>query len=92
MAVVEYADKKRQTPPPELELGWNMRAFGGLPEPGGQLDQPVELMKRIRIALNIESLWNTFKRIKPGAFIDWKHNNPDDWNTINYIKELMRNG
>lgn len=92
MAVVEYVDKKRQTPPPELELGWNMRAFGGLPESGGQLDQPVELMKRIRIALNTENVWNVYKRIEPGKFIDWKNRNPDDWKFINYIKELMQNG
>ena len=92
MAVVEYADKKRQTPPPELELGWNMRAFGGLPEPGGQLDQPVELMKRIRIALNTHNIWNTYKQIEPGKFIEWKNRNPDDWKFIHNIKELMRNG
>lgn len=92
MAVVEYVDKKRQTPPPELELGWNMRAFGGLPENGGQLDQPIDLMKKIRIALNIENVWNMYKRIEPGKFIDWKKRNPDDWKMINDIKELMQNG
>ena len=89
MAVVEYVDKKQTAPPPELEMAWNMRAFGGLPLAGGMLDQPVELMKMIRVALNIETLWNTYRRIKPGEFLKWKKNNPDDWKTIKYIEELM---
>jgi len=88
-AVVEYVDKQRTEPPPELEIGWNMRAFGGLPEAGGMLDQPVGLMKSVRVALNIESLWKTYKRIKPGDMGKWIKNNPDDWKTIKYIEELM---
>ena len=86
---MEYVDKQRTEPPPELEIGWNMRAFGGLPEAGGMLDQPVGLMKSVRVALNIESLWKTYKRIKPGDMGKWIKNNPDDWKTIKYIEELM---
>lgn len=88
MAVVEYQEKKR-TPPPELVMGWNMRAFGGLPEAGGALDQPVDIMHKIRFALNIEGLWKTYKRIKPGEMGKWIKNNPDDWETIKRIEELM---
>lgn len=89
MAVVEYVDKKRTTPPPELELGWNMRTFGGLPVAGGMLDQPVELMKMIRVALNIESLWTEYRRLKAGDFTKWKKAHPDDWTTIKKIEVLI---
>lgn len=89
MAVVDYVEKKQTEPPPELVLGWEMRTFGGLPENGGMLEQPVELMKMIRVALNIESLWRTYRRIKPGGFLKWKEANPDDWKTVKYIEELM---
>ena len=88
MAVVEYVDKKT-TPPPELELGWNMRTFGGLPLAGGMLDQPMDLMKQVRVALNIENLWHTYRRIEPGSFIKWKKANPDDWKTVRMIEEMM---
>lgn len=86
---MEYVDKQRTEPPPELEIGWNMRAFGGLPESGGMLDQPVGLMKSVRVALNIEGLWKTYRRIKPGDMGKWIKNNPDDWKTIKHIEELM---
>lgn len=89
MAVVEYVENKRTGPPPELEIGWNMRAFGGLAEAGGMLDQPIGLMKCIRVALNIESLWKTYRRIKPGDMGKWIKNNPDDWQTVKAIEELM---
>lgn len=88
MAVVDYVDKKRKDPPPELEIGWNMRSFGGLLEAGGVLDQPVALMKRVRTALNVETIWRTYKTLKSGNILDWKRNNPDDWQLIRYIEEL----
>ncbi|MCZ2459164.1 MAG: hypothetical protein LC128_06020 [Chitinophagales bacterium] len=88
MAVVDYLDKKRK-PPPELVMGWGMRRFGGLLEAGGMLDQPVGLMYKIRSALNVEDIWKTYKRIKPGDMGKWIKNNPDDWKFVKAIEELM---
>jgi hypothetical protein len=53
------------------------------------LDQPIGLMKSVRVALNIEGLWKTYRRIKPGDMGKWIKNNPDDWQTVKAIEELM---
>ena len=46
-------------------------------------------MYKIRFALNIEGLWKTYRRIKPGNMSKWIEYNPDDWKTIKNIEELM---
>ncbi len=87
MAVVDYVEKKRDKPPPELELGWNMKSFGGLPELGGALDQPMALMKRIRTALNVEGIWTTYKSLPPKSLLEWKKSNRDAWELIKKIED-----
>lgn len=92
MAVVEYVDKKRTLPPPELELGWNMQSFGGLLESGSVLDQPVAATKRVRIALNVFKTWSTYRMLKGGSIATWIRANPDEWKMVRQIEEMIRNG
>ena len=90
--MVEYINGDRAYPPPELELGWNMEIFGGLPEVGGMLDQSLALMKKIRIALNTYNVWKEYLTIPAGSQVEWITKNKDRYEIVKSIKGLLDNG
>lgn len=86
---MDCADGKG-APPVELEFAWNARAYGALPEAGGQLDQPAGLLKRMRMAENVYDAWSAWKRSgsKADEFIK---NQPAAWKIVKMILK-ERNG
>jgi len=74
----------------ELTYAWNSEMFGGLPEAGGQLDQPAGLLARMRAAVNTYNAWIAWKR---GGHKDAKKfmdNNPGAWEIVKRVMELER--
>jgi len=66
--------------------------FGGLPETGGQLDQPAGMLARMRMALNTYNAWSAWKH---GGHKDSKKfmdNSPGAWEIVKRVMELERNG
>ena len=65
--------------------------FGGLPETGGQLDQPAGLLMKMRIAINTYNAWQSWKQ---GGFKDskkFKENNPGAWEIVKRVIKMGRN-
>ena len=91
LAAVDCADGKG-APPVELEYAWNAHAFGGLPESGGQLDQPAGLLMRMRAAENYYNAWQAWKRIKGGDIPKFKENNPQAWEIVKRVQKMRRDG
>lgn len=84
-----YAENKIATPPPILVLGWNMRDFGGLPYPGGQLDQPYAMMAQIRTAINTEQQWKAWKNTPVTKHVEIMQSNPDYFKTMAEIQKMV---
>lgn len=78
---------KNGTPPPELELAWSARSWRALPFPGGLLDQPAGLLKRMQIALNVFDAFSLWKSHKPGEEIEFKKNHPWAWDIWMELRE-----
>ncbi len=78
---------KKGAPPPELELAWSARSWKALPEPGGLLDQPAGLLKRMQISINIWDAFQQWKAHKPGDEIAFKKNYPWAWEIILGLRE-----
>ena len=75
----------------ELEYAWSARAYGGLPEAGGQLDQPAGLLRRMRVAENAYNAWDAWKREGFKDSKKFKENNPGAWNIVKRVIKMERN-
>ena len=80
------------SPPVELEYVWNAKRYGGLPEPGGQLDQPAGLLRRMRAVENTYEAWTAYKNQPAkdvGMFIK---NHKEAWMIVKSILDMRRDG
>lgn len=69
----------------ELEYAWNCRLFGGLPESGGQLDQPAGLLKRMRAASTAYDAWRAWIQNGGKDIKAFKERNPTAWEIVKMI-------
>jgi hypothetical protein len=66
--------------PRELTIGQQCLAWGTLPRNGGYLDQPVRLMNRMTVLLNI---YNSTKAwVLSNDWADFARRHPDDWKLV----------
>ena len=87
LAAVRYAeDPERHRPPDELELLWQCRQMHALPYPGGILDQPAGLIRRMLSIDNAYATWRSFSQSahKP----QWADDHPDGWRLVQQIWRL----
>jgi hypothetical protein len=54
-------------PPPELRIAWNCKRWNCLPEAGGYLDQPYQLMRRMNYFDNVHGAVTRIKSLKGKA-------------------------
>lgn len=90
MAAVAAAEGTGE-PPPELELAFENRDFGGLPEAGGLMDQPAGLLKRMRIAMAGFTAWRRWLDREAGKEGEFAERYPRDWAIVKDVME-MRHG
>ena len=62
---MEYVDGKAPLPM-ELDILWECDQYHCLPYPGGLMDQPRWLMRRMRAARNICNAWRAWRARKIG--------------------------
>ena len=90
LAVADYAEGIGDQPA-ELKLAIQCEQWRVLPEAGGLLDQPVGLIDRMGIILNV------YKAVKASMdrgnrnFADWSKQNPDAFRIIASIEKLRMN-
>jgi hypothetical protein len=74
----------------ELELAFDCQNFGALPYAGGLLDQPVGLMRRLRVAKNVFETVMGWKETS-GDVEAWNKSNPNGIKLISWIAKLRAN-
>jgi len=76
----------RGPPPPELELAWQARSWGTLPEAGGLRDQRAGELRRLSAALNTYNAVKAFHAAKDAK--QWADTRPDQWRIMQYVATL----
>ena len=86
LAAADCAEGKAP-PPQELEYAWQAQAHpGALPNAGGLRDQPVALMTKMRVCLNV---WSAFKEYFANEqSVKWTQKNHDKWEIIVSVGKL----
>jgi hypothetical protein len=87
LAVADCADGKGP-PPGELQLAWQARGWGALPEAGGLLDQPAGLLDRMSTALSVYDALAAYKKRPAGHELEFSQKNPREWDVVLRIREL----
>lgn len=89
LAAADYAEgREGVSPPPELQLAWNCKTWGALPNGGGLLDQPAGLVERMTAALNA---YDTIRSMKAAANIAvWQRSHPEMARIYARISELRK--
>lgn len=73
-------------PPPELELAWQVRGWGALPEPGGLRDQRAGELRRMSVALNAYGAVRAFHASSDKA--KWARDYPGQWEVFQHVMTL----
>lgn len=79
-------------PPPELLIGFDWLKFNTPPHAGGLHDQPMLLMHRMKIALNVYETVKAYRQaqdINTEAFSKWQSANPKVIRLMEYIWNLQ---
>ena len=87
LAAAACADGKGP-PPPELELAWQARAWGTLPEPGGLRDQRAGELQRMAAALNTHDAWGARRRHT--NWVRWAKESPESWRIVLFVQRLRK--
>jgi hypothetical protein len=91
LAAAAYAENDKLPPPQEIELMNDCQAFHALPEPGGILDQPAGLLRRLRILSNVYHAHQLYKNFPGGHMAEFAHQHPDEWQTVQKVMEMRAN-
>lgn len=73
-----------------MKYAWNAERFHTLPHPGSQLDQPVGLLDRMRVASNYYSAIKSYKSREPGKEMAWKKDHPVEWDIAMHVERLRK--
>lgn len=76
LAAADHADGLGPSPR-ELELMFDFRVFGALPEPGALYDQPAGLLRRMRHAEQVWKIYDGWNRA--ASWKKWQAANPGAW-------------
>ena len=87
LAVADCADGKGP-PPGELQLAWQARGWGALPEAGGLLDQPAGLLDRMSTCLHVYDAVTAYKKSPGGQEGEFSKKNPAAWQTWLMVQGL----
>lgn len=82
-----------QAPPPELSLMWECQDFAALPYPGGLLDQPAGLIRRMRKAYAVWWAYREWGRAMRRADVSlarWTADHPEAWALKHAVDELRK--
>jgi hypothetical protein len=85
LQAADYAEHKAPAPR-ELEIYFEWTTYNTPYHPGGLVDQPYALMRRIRAARNVHEAIKTWKESK-----DWgkvQREQPDLWSIIETVVEM----
>ena len=74
--------REAEPPPIELWLAWHVEQWGALPYGGGLLDQPAGLLDKMRVALGVYNVVQSFEGQQPGTKAAWVRANPGGWKTV----------
>lgn len=74
-------------PPPELVLWRECQEYHTLPVAGGLLAQPAGLLRRMRVAGNVWTLWRVYSREPHKA--TWVNEHPEARPLLNEILEAL---
>ena len=86
LAVADCAEGKGQ-PPIELEYAWQgVEHPGSLPNAGGLRDQPVSLMTRMRVALNVYQAIKSY--IESDMSVEWTRKNHKEYEIFVWVAKL----
>lgn len=88
LAAAVCGEDARQPPPAELRLAWQAITYRSLPEPGGLLDQPAGLLKRMTGAYNIWLAHKSYRQRDLRKTKEWIEANPDLYESIQQVRKL----
>lgn len=74
--------------PPELDLAFQVKAWGTLPEAGGLRDQIAGEMSRLATVLNIYNAIRGFNEARDRG--EWMRNNPKGWEVYKMVSDLRK--
>ena len=90
MILAAAACGEGQGPPPrELQLAWQVQAWGVLPEGGGLLDQRAGELARIERALSVYEAFTSWGRAR--NWLKWRDAHPQEWEIVASVLELKGN-
>jgi hypothetical protein len=87
LAAADCAEGKGP-PPGELQLAWQARGWGTLPESGGLRDQPAGLLDRMTQALGVYDAFMAYKQRDAGDESGFAKKQPKAWQTVLRVREI----
>lgn len=87
LATADYAEGLARRPPTPLYLALTHNKFGGLPEAGGLLDQPAELLLSMSLCLDVYHAVQSFLARDKHQTAAWRRDNPYYSQLVDQIKE-----
>jgi len=70
-----------------LQYAWQAQEYpGALPNPGGLRQQPVNLLIRMRVCLNVWSAFRDYERANMDT--KWITKNPEKWKMIVIVMDM----
>lgn len=76
--------------PAELELALQCKQWKALPKTGGLLDQPLGLMARMSVALNIYSAVQSEQQRGKMTLTEWSRRYPSAWTMLASVEKMRR--
>jgi len=74
-------------PPLELEYAFQSKEYpGALPNTGGLRNQPVTLLTRMRVCLNVYNAMTEYQMAEQST--DWTNKNHDKWEIVAMVMDL----
>jgi hypothetical protein len=77
--------------PAELELALQCERWGSLPNAGGVLNQPMGLLARMSVALNVYNAFKSEHQRGSSTLTEWSRSNPAAWHVVARIEKMRRN-
>lgn len=75
-----------------LELAFECEEYRSLPHSGGVMDQPAELLRKMRQVSNVYHAVKKYSRDgkKAGESAKWKKEHADEWTIVSQVEELRK--
>ena len=71
-----------------LSLAWQSKSWNVLPNPGGLLDQPAGMVRRMTVLNNVYEAVKAFRAARNVA--EWCDQYPDAWNLVQHVLKLRK--